>query len=152
MFPHIVLIQCYNCHPNYKFWFYEKDTRPELPKEILKESFQKVNITKNEKAPGFFLSIEKYKDLPDYPAYKEHISDLDNCDYTYDKQYGYLDGKHIRKIMKENTSSASCTKSCQLIEWEDSWNFVISDEFGFRMFKVEKKDAEEFLEKNQIYS
>lgn len=137
--------------PDYRYWFYEKDSRPKLPENILKESFQKVDIMKHEKAPGFFLTIEKYKEMPDYPEYEKHISDLDACDYSYEKRYGYLDGEHIRKMIKEKTFSKSFSQSCELIEWDDSWNFVIRDEFGSIMFRVEKKDAEEFLERNNLF-
>ena len=53
-------------------------------------------------------------------------------------------------IIKKYTFSSANSKSLELIEWDNSWNFVVEDEFGQTMFKVDKAKAKEFFERNEI--
>lgn len=127
--------------PNFMYWFYERDTRPLLPNEILLQEFSRDN-------KGYNLFIKKYSDMPGSkdPFYFEQPKvDLDEWENKYDEFRGYLFGVHIRELIKEHTSSSSPQISLHLIEWQDSWNFVIQDYFGQKMFKVPTAVANEFL-------
>lgn len=129
-----------NKEPAYRHWFYEKDERQELPEEILKETFSKSG-------KGIFLSIEKWTNHPDAltPA------DLNEWDNKYVTDIGYLTGDKIKKFVRDNTLSDSPSVSCKLIEWQDSWNFVVCDYYGQKMFRVEKKQVEDFFAINNLF-
>lgn len=137
--------------PDFKFWFYERDNRSALPKEVLKAKFTQVDIMKNEKADGYFLTIEKLKTLPDSLTLTGNYCNMDDYEYNYEKRYAYLQGEVVDWMMKEHTVSTSRTRSFSLIEWDDSWNFVVQDEFGSTMFKVSTEDALEFLTRNEVF-
>lgn len=136
--------------PDYKHWFYDRDDRKALPKEVLKEKFTQVNIMKNEKAPGYFLTIEKLKTLPEKLVLFGRHYNVEDYENSYEKWYGYLQGDVVDQLMKEYTFSSSRSRNFMLIEWDDSWNFVVQDEFGHTMFKVSTVDAMEFLARNNI--
>lgn len=133
--------------PDFKNWVCEKDQRRELPDSILKDDFTQVDIMKNEKVPGYFLSIEAYKPFPKNISVCEVPEGYDN---SYVKRYGYLSGPNIEEFVKKYTFSSANSKSLELIEWDNSWNFVVEDEFGQSMFKVDKAKAKEFFERNEI--
>lgn len=133
--------------PNFKNWVCEKDQRMELPDNILKDDFFQIDIMKNKKGPGYFLSIEAYKPFPNFFSVCEVPEGYDN---SYVKRYGYLSGPNIEEFVKKYTFSSANSKSLELIEWDNSWNFVVEDEFGQSMFKVDKAKAKEFFERNEI--
>lgn len=115
--------------PNFGFWFYDKDNRPNLPKEILEETFLKEKVDSS-----YFLSIEKLVD-----------------DNKYEKECGYLKGNKIKALFDKYLGTTSAyTRGIKLIEWQSDWNFVLSYEFGQTMLKVSKEDVLAFFEKNGI--
>lgn len=129
--------------PDYKYWFYEKDTRQPLPLDVLKETF-------TENGPGVCLTVKKFVDLPKTPLGCEPKKiDMDEYEHRYTVFHGYLEGEHIRSLVKQHTFSDSRSIGCLLIEWQDSWNFVIHDEYGQSMFKVSTEDALAFIEQNE---
>lgn len=115
--------------PVFKNWFYEKDTREDLPENILFENFSFV--TDN---PGSYpMQIKKFI-----------------TDETFDCRYGYLSGEAIQKLFKDYMGENPIVCDIRFIEWDDSWNFVLHNYYGDKMFKVNTKDALAFLERNNI--
>lgn len=130
--------------PDYKYWFYERDNREMLPKEILEEEFSK-------NGPGYFTEIKRFSEIPATPVMSQPVKvDMETYEHKYDSTAGYLYGEKIDAFVRKHTFSYSSTYSCKLIEWDDSWNFVVQDEFGQAMFRVEEQEALKFLEKNNI--
>jgi len=114
--------------PSFKYWFYEKDTRTELPEEILLEEFSEV---KNH--DSYHMVIKRFV-----------------TDEKYDTKTCYLSGDNIRNLFAKHMSLESIACSIAFIEWDDSWNFVLKDYYGEKMFRVETKDALAFFERNNI--
>ena len=114
--------------PSFKYWLYEKDTRTELPSDILHENFS------NERTPGsYHMVIKKFI-----------------TDEQYDIRIGYLSGDAIRNLIAKHLGSHPIAHGIKFIEWDYSWNFVIHDYFGDKMFKVNMEDALAFFERNNI--
>ncbi len=115
--------------PDFKHWFYEKDTRPELPENILPADFS------IERKPGaYFMEIKKFIN-----------------DEKYDIKKGYLGGECIHRLFQDYMCCPEpdiCGIS--FIEWDDSWNFVIHNYYGNKMFRVKTENAQEFFERNNI--
>lgn len=122
--------------PDYKNWFYERDTREDLPTDILSEEF-------SEKGPGIFLIIKKY-------AVEETEIDV-YTEIPYIRRAGHLRGEHIANLVAKNTIGDESLVGCLLIQWQDSWNFVVYDNYGQKMYRVSNPDAEAFLERNNIF-
>ena len=132
--------------PDFKYWFYEKDTRPELPKEILKEEFSEYR-----KNNGVYICIEKLADLPVTSQGCEPVKvNMDEYENKYVKCSGYINGQYINKLVEENVSASSPIRGFKLIDCQSSWNFVISDYYGHKVFKVNNEDAMEFIKRNEL--
>jgi len=116
--------------PPFKHWFYEKDTREDLPLSILSENFSFTADNSN----SFPIQIKKFI-----------------TDEEFDSRFGYLTGNEIENLFKDHMGTNSIVCSIRLIEWDDSWNFVLHDYYGDKMFKVKPEDALAFLERNNIH-
>lgn len=114
-----------------------------MPLDVLQETF-----TGN--GPGVYLTVKKFVDLPKTLLGCEPKKiDMDEYEHRYDVFHGYLEGERIRSLVEQHTFSDSRSIGCLLVEWQDSWNFVIHDEYGQSMFRVSTEDALAFIEQNE---
>ena len=127
--------------PGFSKWFYEKDTREDLPKGILAGNFTKENNG------GIFVWIKKAFKAP---LFKEK-SALDQWDQQYEEEAGYLTGNAVTNFVNAHSSTESLSKSISLIQWQNCWNFVVGDNYGQQMFRVNNETVEAFFEQNNLF-
>ena len=127
--------------PEFNNWFYEKDTRKDLPNGILTDNFT------TEDTGGVFIWIKKAAEVP---SSEEKIS-LNNWDSLYEEKTGYLTGDAVTGFVNAHSSTKSPTKSIRLIQWQSCWNFVVRDYYGQKMFRVDNDTVEAFFEKNNLF-
>ena len=127
--------------PNYRHWFYEKDNRQRISTEILKGY--------NEEKDGIYFTIEKLKELPkEYPGWETKSPvNMEDYENNYVKRHGYLKvNDELEQLIKNSLCSERLCISARLIEWDDSWSFVLKDYYGQKLFRVETRDALQFIE------
>ena len=127
--------------PEFKTWFYEKDTRENLPNGILTNNFSTENNG------GIITWIKKFSEAP---LVKENYV-LDFWENQYEEETGYLTGDAVTDFVNANSSTKSPTKSIRLTQWQGCWNFAVHDYFGYKMFRVDNKTVEAFFEQNNLF-